>query len=162
MAIDIAAVALGVTAAMFVLPGGREFATRLGTGWFAPQFAGVDVDEDAEVESWKVLGSALAGRIVWSSNRSGNHELCLLELPTGRAEQLTDHPNVDFGARFSPDGGSVVFMRSRRECVSFRETDAWDVMLLDLGSGRERRLARRGYHPTWGPVARASSSCAVL
>jgi len=151
IAIGFAAVATMAAAALFVSAGGADLAVRLVTGWVAPQATGLAGDADAEAEAARALGRELTGRIVWSSNRSGNHELYLLTLPDGGTEQLTDHPNVDFGSRFSPDGKAVVFMRSRREWVSFRETNAWDVMLLDLASGRERRLARRGYHPTWGP-----------
>ena len=144
-----------VAAALLVSVAGRDLVVRLGSGWVAPQHAAAGLDEGAESESWRTLGGALRGRIVWSSNRSGNHELYLLALPGETTQQLTEHPNVDFGARFSPDGKAIVFMRSRREWVSFRETDAWDVMLLELDSGRESRLARRGYHPTWGPGGRS-------
>jgi len=140
-----------MAAAVFVSGPGRNFVARVGTGWIAPQAAQLAVDDGAEAGAWQKLGSVFSGRIVWSSNRTGNHELYLVQMPAGRAEQLTEHPNVDFGARFSPDGEAVVFMRSRREWVSFRDKDSWDVMLLDLASGHERRIVRRGYHPTWGP-----------
>lgn len=149
-----AAVALVAAAVLFFAPG-RNVVTRLVTGWIPPQASRQDVDAGAESAAWHELGRMFSGRVVWSSNRFGNHELYLVQVPSGRTEQLTDHPNVDFGARFSPDGEAVVFMRSRREWVSFRETDAWDVMLLDLATGQERRLARRGYHPTWGPGGRS-------
>ncbi len=151
----VAAGAIAASAALFFSAPGRDVATRIGTRWIPPQGSRLAVDAGAESAAWHELGSAFNGRIVWSSNRSGNHELHLVELPSGDTEQLTEHPNVDFGARFSPDGESVVFMRSRREWVSFRETDAWNVMLLDLTTGQERRLASRGYHPTWGPGGRS-------
>jgi Tol biopolymer transport system component len=149
------AVVAFAAAAVLVTPLGRETATRLGTSWVAPQAGAGAVDDDLEAGAGRDLGAAFTGRIVWSSNRAGNHELFLLTLPSAELEQLTAHPNVDFGARFAPDGRSILFMRSRREWVSFRETGAWDVMLLDLDSGQERRLARRGYHPTWGPDGRS-------
>lgn len=154
-ALGLAAVVAVVAAAWFAFVPGRNLATRLATGWIAPQANRLAVDEGAESDAWQRLGRVFSGRIVWSSNRSGNHELYVVESPSGHTQQLTDHPNVDFGARFSPDGEAVVFMRSRREWVSFRETDAWDVILLDLATGQERRLARRGYHPTWGPGGRS-------
>ncbi len=145
------AAALVAAVAWFVSPPARGLATRLVTGWVAPQSDDLALDRRAESAAWKALGREFEGRIVWSSNRSGNHELYVLEVPAGRLKQLTENPNVDFGARFSPDGTAVVFMRSRREWVSFRDKEAWDVMVLNLASGSERRIARRGYHPTWGP-----------
>ena len=144
-----------VATALLVSTAGRNLIVRLGSGWVAPQNAAAGVDGRAESAAWEKLGAAFRGRVVWSSNRSGNHELYLRTVPGDTLQQLTEHPNVDFGARFSPDGEAIVFMRSRREWVSFRETDAWDVMLLELDTGRERRLARRGYHPTWGPGGRS-------
>lgn len=135
----------------FVSSRGRGIATRLMTEWVAPQSDDLALDRVAEESGWRALGSVFTGRIVWSSNRSGNHELYLLELPSGRLKQLTDDRRVDFGARFSPDGRSLVFMRSRRDWVSFRDKDSWDLILLDMETGGERRIARRGYHPTWGP-----------
>ena len=151
LAVGFAAAVALATAAAFVSAPGRSLVTRLATAWVSPQAEGLFLDEEQEQGAWRQLGEAFSGRIVWSSNRSGNHELHQVQLPGGRIEQLTDHPNVDFGARFSPDGTALVFMRSRREWVSFRDKNGWDVMLLDLVAGTERRVARRGYHPTWGP-----------
>jgi Tol biopolymer transport system component len=126
-------------------------AARLTTSWQAPTAGPAGVDTAREADAVAALGARLTGSITWSSNRSGNHELYLLDLPSGKVQQLTDHPNVDFGARFSPDGSQLVFMRSRREWVSFREVNAWNVVLLNLETGREKVLARRAYKPTWGP-----------
>jgi Tol biopolymer transport system component len=95
------------------------------------------------------LAGRLDGFLVWSSNRSGNHELYLLDLGTRSLRRLTDSPNVDFFGRVSPDGKRLVFLRSQRQWVSFREPSAWDVFLMDIDGRNERRIARGGYHPTW-------------
>jgi Tol biopolymer transport system component len=102
-----------------------------------------------EREAVARLAGKLDGRLVWSSNRSGNHELYLLDLGARSLRRLTNSPNVDFFGRFSPDGKQLVFLRSQRQWVSFREPSAWDVFLMELEGGQERRLARGGYHPTW-------------
>jgi Tol biopolymer transport system component len=131
---------------------------RLWTRFFPPRVAvasrlvGLTPAEQAAARS---LGQKVAGRVVWSSNRSGNHELYLLDLRTQQVRQLTQHPNVDFFSRFSPDGERVVFLRSQREWVSFREPGAWDVMLIRADGGGEERLARGGYHPTFAPDGKA-------
>ena len=95
-----------------------------------------------------VLGGQKA-RVVWSSSRSGNHEIYLMELPAGKLYQLTDHPHVDYFPRFSPDGKQIVFARSREKWVSERKPEPWDVYLLDLAGGKERRLAEWGNNPQW-------------
>src|SRR5215471_2434578 len=102
-----------------------------------------------EREAVSVLGRRLDGLLVWSSNRSGNHELYLVDLREQSVRQLTHDPHVDFFSRFSPDGRRVLFLRSQREWVSFREDGAWDVMLVNVDGTGEERLVRGGYHPTW-------------
>ena len=79
----------------------------------------------------------------------GQHDLVRLDWPSGRLSRLTVHPNVDRSPKISPDGTKVAFARSRAEWVSFRNNDDWDVWMLDLKSGRERRLAERGAEPGW-------------
>ena len=96
-----------------------------------------------------VLSPQIDGLLVWSSNRSGNHELYLLDLRARSVSQLTRHPNVDFFSRFSPDGRRVLFLRSQREGVSFRDKSAWDLMAVDVNGKGEEVLARGAYHPTW-------------
>jgi hypothetical protein len=106
---------------------------------------------EAEQAAVAALAGRLDARIVWSSNRSGDHELYLLDLRTRDLRRLTRDPHVDFFARFSPDGRRLVFLRSQRPWVSFRETGAWDVHVMDADGRNERRVARGGYHPTWAP-----------
>jgi len=95
------------------------------------------------------LGARLDARVVWSSNRSGNHELYLLDLRARTIRQLTRHPHVDFFSRFSPDGRRIVFLRSQRPWVSFRDQTAWDVLLVNADGTGEERIAEGAYHPTW-------------
>ena len=108
-----------------------------------------------EREAVAALAPRLDGLVAWSSNRSGDHELYLLDLRAGVVRRLTRDPHVDFFARFSPDGRQVVFLRSQREWVSFRDPTAWDVYLVGVDGAGERRLARGGYYPTWAPDGRA-------
>ena len=55
---------------------------------------------------------------MWSSNRTGNHELYLLDLRTRAVRQLTNTPQVEFFSRFSPDGRRILFTRSQRDYVT--------------------------------------------
>src|SRR5262245_20131296 len=104
---------------------------------------------EPERRAVETLGRQIDGLVVWSSNRSGNHELYLLDLARQSIRQLTHDPNVDFFARFAPDGRRILFLRSQREGVSARDKSAWDLMLVSVDGKREERLARGAYHPTW-------------
>lgn len=93
--------------------------------------------------------AGVEGFVVWSSNRSGNHDLWLRSLPDGALRQLTTHPHTEYYPRVSPDGRRVAFARSQQPWVSQRNKRPWDVILLDLDTGRERLLAKNGNVPIW-------------
>ena len=65
--------------------------------------------------------------------------------------RLTRNSHVDYFARFSSDGRRLVFLRSQRPWVSFREPEAWDLYLMNADGTGERRLAVGAYHPAWTP-----------
>jgi len=89
------------------------------------------------------------GFVVWSSNRNGNHDILLMQLPERRIKRLTSHPHTEYFPRISPDGKKIVFARSHKPRVSQRKQEPWDVILLELDSGKERLLAKNGNAPTW-------------
>lgn len=89
------------------------------------------------------------GFVVWSSNRSGNHDILMMELPGRKVTPLTTHPNAEYFARISPDGRKVVFARAQKPWVSQRNQELWDIYLLDIKSGKERLLAKNANTPTW-------------
>jgi dipeptidyl aminopeptidase/acylaminoacyl peptidase len=91
----------------------------------------------------------LRARIAWSSSRSGNHELYILELPSLNIRRLTHNDFVDFFPRFSPDGQKLVFSRSTEPWVSERDSERWDTWIMDLASGQEQRVAQGGTTPRW-------------
>lgn len=98
-----------------------------------------------------MLGSAKA-RVVWSSSRSGSHEIYLMDLPAMSITQLTDNKFVDYFPHFSPSGKRIVFARSQKAWVSQRNYAPWDVWVLDLQTGQERMVAPGGNFPQWaGP-----------
>lgn len=105
----------------------------------------------AERDAVDTLAHRLAGLVVWSSNRTGNHELYLLDLRTRTVRRLTNTPQVEFFSRFSPDGQRILFMRSQREYVTPRDPTAWDVYVMNTDGTGERLLARGGYSPQWAP-----------
>jgi len=89
------------------------------------------------------------GFVVWSSNRAGNHDIYKMTLPEKRITRITNHPHTEYYPRISPDGKLLVFSRSRQKQVSQRDPVPWDVILLDLETGKETLLAEFGNTPTW-------------
>lgn len=125
---------------------------RVLTRWFPPAPPPREPGlSELERESWRDLGQRFSGRLLWSSNRNGNHDLYLVDLGSGAERRLTEHPHVDFFSRFSPDGTRISFLRSQQPWVSFRDERAWDLHVMDADGTGERRLVEGAYHPTWRP-----------
>jgi Tol biopolymer transport system component len=112
---------------------------------------------DAEAAALAEAAHRFPGRIVWSSNRSGNHEIYLADLRGKRpvVSKLTDDPHVDSFPRFSPDASQIVFNRSRVPWVSDRDPEPWDVWLMDANGAHQRRIAERGFHAAFTPDGRS-------
>ncbi len=91
------------------------------------------------------------GRIVWSSNRGGQHDLWMLTYPGGHLRRLTEHPHTETYPRISPSGDRVVFCRSRDPWVSQRNPVPWDVHLLDLATSEVRIVSTNAFTPAWTP-----------
>jgi Tol biopolymer transport system component len=89
------------------------------------------------------------GFVVWSSNRSGNHDIWKMTLPGREITPLTTNPHTEYFPRISPDGRQIVFARSQKPWVSQRNQELWDVILLDLETGTEKLLAKNANTPTW-------------
>ena len=119
-------------------------------GSLEPPDAGeqVAVSADDAVVAERVIGRA-EGFVVWSSNRNGNHDIYMMELPSRSIRQLTIHPNAEYFPRISPDGKKIVFSRCHMEWASQRNPRPWSVVIIDIASGVERELSRQGNTPVW-------------
>ncbi|MGD8377227.1 MAG: protein kinase [Acidobacteriota bacterium] len=53
------------------------------------------------------------GRVLFTSNRSGNLDLWVLDRATGAVRQLTDDPAQDWDPAFTPDGSNVLWSSDR-------------------------------------------------
>jgi hypothetical protein len=101
------------------------------------------------VEEHRSAASEPEGFLVWSSNRSGNHDIWRMDLPGGSPVRVTTNPHVETYPRISPDGRRIVFARSKKPWVSQRDDLNWDVYLLELGTGKEQLVSRDACAPTW-------------
>lgn len=150
--------ALGGLLALAIGGGVFAFQMRAASkiGRLAPPASGADQAPAAtELDGLRRAAAPLKGRLFWSSNRFGNHEILSLSLPGLELQRLTTNSNVDYYARVSPDGKLLAFCRSQLEWVSFRDTVAWDLVLLDLAGGTERVLAQNAHAPAWTSDGRA-------
>ena len=107
----------------------------------------------AEAAARDAMLRAFGGRIVWSSNRSGSHDLWILDGPGALPRRLTRSSFTDTYPRFSPDGTKVAFSRSTEPWVSQRNFDKWDTWVLDLATGEETLVATNAYQACWDPTA---------
>ena len=104
---------------------------------------------EAEAAASEAMLRAFGGRIVWSSNRSGSHDLWIFDGPGAQPRRLTRSTFTDTYPRFSPDGTKVAFSRSTEPWVSQRNFDKWDTWVLDLATGEERLVATNAYQACW-------------
>ena len=104
---------------------------------------------DNQINAIEAGLQGLKAKIVWSSSRTGNHEIFLLNLPDLKTYQLTHNPHVDTYPRFSPDGEKIAFCRSQPRWISQRNLELWDVYLLSLGKNEETLLAKNAFTPQW-------------
>lgn len=99
--------------------------------------------DDAEIESIDVSRD---GRILASSDRSGNWDVYLLSSSGGELQQLTTDPAVDAGPRWKPDGSEIAFYSSR--------TGHREIWVMGPDGGQARQLTRgdaESYYPAWSP-----------
>ncbi len=92
---------------------------------------------------------AFGGKIVWSSNRAGLHDIWIIDGPGKEPRRLTRSAFTDTYPRFSPDGRLVAFSRSTEPWVSQRNFDKWDTWVVDVETGRERLVATNAYQACW-------------
>ncbi len=79
---------------------------------------------------YQVVWAPDSRRLVYVSERDGDHKLWLYDFATGEETALAAGPGADDTPRFSPDGKLLAFQRDRRE-----------LRVLDLATGKDRRLA---------------------
>jgi Tol biopolymer transport system component/predicted Ser/Thr protein kinase len=102
--------------------------------------------DEAEVESVDVFRD---GRLLISSNRSGNWDIYMLSPASGDLQQLTMDPGVDAGPRWSPDGREILFYSTRS---GHRE-----IWIMPAAGGPARQVTRgeaESFYPSWSPDGR--------
>lgn len=99
-------------------------------GGVQPARLTTDASDTAPV--WSPDGSQIA----FISSRSGNWEIHLVDVATGRERRLTEHPAVDVAPAWSPNGRQLAFLSNRE--------GSWAIYIMDVRSGATQKLIATG------------------
>jgi eukaryotic-like serine/threonine-protein kinase len=102
--------------------------------------------EEAEIES---LDISRDGRLLLSSDRSGNWDVYLLSSGGGELQQMTSDTGIDAGPRWKPDGSEVGFYSNR--------TGHRELWIMPVGGGPARQITNTPKDmlwPGWSPDGR--------
>ncbi|MCK9182389.1 MAG: hypothetical protein M0P13_05865 [Fibrobacteraceae bacterium] len=113
---------------------------------------GVPVSPSSEeAAALSALKGKIKGKIVWSTSRvHSTHDLWVMNADGTDAKALTNSQTVDWFPRFSPDGQTVIFTRSKGGWTP--ENDAnypekWDLWTVGIDGQNEKKVADNA---TWG------------
>jgi tricorn protease len=136
-------------------PDGRRIAFDWhGDIWVCPADGGVAerITEDLADEQ-KPCWSPDGSQLVFSSDKSGNRDLFVVELSTRRVRQLTFHSSDDDSPAWSPDGKWIAFQSNRDSNLDLAlNNGVWDLWKVPAEGGTATRVTRfRGENPAWSP-----------
>lgn len=103
------------------------------------------------------LPRSLEGRLIFASDRDGDYELYVLDLPSRDIRQLTHNDVDDYSPDWSPDGRSVVFTRERPQPGARGGLAATAIMRMRHDGREQTVLTPRpaiNDDPEWSPNGR--------
>jgi Tol biopolymer transport system component/C-terminal processing protease CtpA/Prc len=134
-------------------PDGKQIAFDWhGDLWVCPVEGGealrvTDDPADEEKPAWSPDGKKLA----FSSDRTGNRDLFVMDLGTREVRQLTFHSADDDAPAWSPDGRFIAFQSTRDSNLDLAlNNTVWDLWKMPAEGGTATRITRfRGENPSW-------------
>lgn len=118
----------------------------------APPKGADDTPPADALAAMKSVGEKAGGRIVWSSSRVENHDLYTMNTDGSEVKQLTHGEQVDWFPRFSPDGASILFCRSKSGWVSERDANSsekWDLYTIGAEGGDPKKVVSNASWGSW-------------
>ena len=110
----------------------------------------VALTDENDADNVNMPGSSWNGptdRVCFSSDRSGNDEIWVMDPDGNGLLQLTDHPARDWEPTFSPDGAWVAFQSDR--------DGNWEIYKVHVETREVVRLtfdSSDDWEPNWSPV----------
>ncbi len=95
--------------------------------------------------------------MAYAADRGGVRKICLRRASGGEERALTSGAFDDIQPSFSPDGGTIAFVRGRESGRKLEPGDVFgaywggDVWTIDRISGRESKLVENAYNPSFSP-----------
>jgi Tol biopolymer transport system component len=110
-------------------------------------------DEQKALDAFK---GKLKAKIVWSTSRANSkHDIWIMNADGTDQKPLTNSPNnVDWFPRFSPNGSTVLFCRSKSGWVAENDAEIntkWDLWTIKADGTEEKKIADDAVWGTWRP-----------
>ena len=103
------------------------------------------------------LKGKINGKIIWSTSRvNPKHDIWIMNADGTDPKAVTNSPaNVDWFPRFSPDGATILFCRSKSGWVPENDAeinDKWDLWTVKPDGTGEKKVAENAVWGTWRPT----------
>ena len=110
----------------------------------------------AEARALAGLKGKITGKIVWSTSRvSSKHDIWIMNADGTDQKALTVSPNnVDWFPRFSPDGKTVLFVRSKSGWVAENDAEMfekWNLWTISINGSGEKKVVEDAVWGSWRP-----------
>jgi WD40-like Beta Propeller Repeat len=107
-----------------------------------------------ERKALDALKGTVTGKIVWSTSRANSkHDIWIMNADGTDQKPLTNTPNnVDWFPRFSPDGSTVLFVRSKSGWAPENDAEMfekWDLWTIGIDGKNEKKVAENAVWGTW-------------
>jgi hypothetical protein len=103
------------------------------------------------------LKGKISGKICWSTSRAhSKHDIWIMNADGTDQKAVTSSPdNVDWFPRFSSDGNTILFCRSKAGWVSENDAemnDKWDLWTVKTDGTGEKKVVENAVWGTWRPT----------